>query len=517
MGKFTLLTTLTLSAAGFNKGIDGAKRQSKALSDGVKAAGSTMAGAFAPLTGIMGGLTGQLGALGSVAAGGVTAFKSMIPAINGIKTALISSGIGIIVVALGTAFSALMSYMKGTTEGAMKMQLVMGYIKGAFNAILVRVQLLGEAVSLVFEGKFKQAGEKLKEAFKGGLLQEIKDDAKEAVGYAERENKLWRTKLDFKLEEVKLENRLKDLKLIIGNNDVSAVDRQKALVEAQGIVNTLGEKRVAIATEEFNILKSKNAMGNNSREDTEKEVDLQVQITTEKNKQLDGQKELLEKQNLISAKLKTDLDNLKKETTLLPEISLEHLMPKKLDTTKLVDMEGLEIPPAVLNGWSELGALIYDADLKTSLFMTGIQSMTGIFEDMFEGTKGAFKSMVTAMLEGIKTIIDGLLAQAIAAMIAKESTKGLFGLVTASVGIAALTALWKTKVKEFASGGISQGGLALVGERGPELVNLPSGSRVFNNLESQQMLGGGDVTFRIEDTQLVGILNNYNRRKNSYR
>ena len=48
----------------------------------------------------------------------------------------------------------------------------------------------------------------------------------------------------------------------------------------------------------------------------------------------------------------------------------------------------------------------------------------------------------------------------------------------------------------MASGGVSLGGLTLVGERGPELVSMPRGSRVFSNRESQSMAvaaGGGDT------------------------
>ena len=46
------------------------------------------------------------------------------------------------------------------------------------------------------------------------------------------------------------------------------------------------------------------------------------------------------------------------------------------------------------------------------------------------------------------------------------------------------------KIPGFASGGVSRGGLAVVGERGPELVNLPNGSRVHSNADSRQMVGG---------------------------
>jgi hypothetical protein len=43
----------------------------------------------------------------------------------------------------------------------------------------------------------------------------------------------------------------------------------------------------------------------------------------------------------------------------------------------------------------------------------------------------------------------------------------------------------------FADGGISKGGMAVVGERGPELVNLPRGSRVHSNTDSKKMVSGG--------------------------
>jgi hypothetical protein len=37
------------------------------------------------------------------------------------------------------------------------------------------------------------------------------------------------------------------------------------------------------------------------------------------------------------------------------------------------------------------------------------------------------------------------------------------------------------------------GGITLVGERGPELVSLPVGSRVWSNADTRSMLGGGEA------------------------
>lgn len=45
----------------------------------------------------------------------------------------------------------------------------------------------------------------------------------------------------------------------------------------------------------------------------------------------------------------------------------------------------------------------------------------------------------------------------------------------------------------FASGGMANNGMAVVGEKGPELVSLPRGSRVHSNSNSKRMAGGGTV------------------------
>ena len=81
-----------------------------------------------------------------------------------------------------------------------------------------------------------------------------------------------------------------------------------------------------------------------------------------------------------------------------------------------------------------------------------------------------------------------------------------FGLPAMLVGIAlfALFAVGRfivNKIKDivpgFANGGVSSGGLAVVGEKGPELVNLPKGSRVHSNKDSKKMVSSGGNTINI--------------------
>lgn len=57
-----------------------------------------------------------------------------------------------------------------------------------------------------------------------------------------------------------------------------------------------------------------------------------------------------------------------------------------------------------------------------------------------------------------------------------------------------------------ATGGVSGGGMTLVGEAGPELVNLPRGSHVYNNKDSKQMASGGDIIINL-NSPVYGVDN----------
>jgi len=52
----------------------------------------------------------------------------------------------------------------------------------------------------------------------------------------------------------------------------------------------------------------------------------------------------------------------------------------------------------------------------------------------------------------------------------------------------------------FASGGDTLGGLTLVGERGPEIANLPAGTHISNNSDTRRMLGGVTNHYYIDAT-----------------
>jgi hypothetical protein len=169
--------------------------------------------------------------------------------------------------------------------------------------------------------------------------------------------------------------------------------------------------------------------------------------------------------------------------------TLESMLPNVLMPTNNIYKPGMTLP--YKTQMAEISDFLKSGEIQATLFRTAIENLGGAFEGMFAGAKGGMKGMVTATLEASRTIINALLAQAIAGVIAGESKKGLLGLITASIGIAALTALWKTKVPEFANGALAYGPIvAQVGEypgarRDPEVISPLSKLR--------DMIGGGQM------------------------
>ena len=122
-----------------------------------------------------------------------------------------------------------------------------------------------------------------------------------------------------------------------------------------------------------------------------------------------------------------------------------------------------------------------------SATMSGAAATEGA-ESVEEGAKRA--------LNAIRGIIKGYLAEALAAVVAKSLTSvpPPFSLVLAAASGAAASLLFDQLIPAFAKGtDFAPGGMALVGEKGPELVNLPRGSQVFTAPETQSMLASGNV------------------------
>lgn len=110
--------------------------------------------------------------------------------------------------------------------------------------------------------------------------------------------------------------------------------------------------------------------------------------------------------------------------------------------------------------------------------------LSGAWDDIKSGASGAWSGIASAIgdaFDGVTGKIKGIVNQAIRYV---NRLISAYNEVADTLGLGSLD-----RIPELARGTNNfRGGLALVGERGPELVALPRGSQVYPNGQTQQML-----------------------------
>jgi len=119
------------------------------------------------------------------------------------------------------------------------------------------------------------------------------------------------------------------------------------------------------------------------------------------------------------------------------------------------------------------------------------------FAESAASGEASFKSLGQAALQGAAAVIRAKLIESVASVAADAFKKfGLLGFIGATIGGGAVIGLFNKlvssiKVPGFALGtNYAPGGLALIGERGPELITLPRGSQVTPNNKLGNLVGG---------------------------
>lgn len=165
--------------------------------------------------------------------------------------------------------------------------------------------------------------------------------------------------------------------------------------------------------------------------------------------------------------------------------------------------------------------ILEEGTIQTQLFMTAISGLGDAMGQMGEEGGSAVEKMARVILSTTKQILNAYLAEAIGGIIKGETKKGLPGIITATMGVGMLLALWKSKVPALADGGIAYGPTyAQVGEypgarQDPEVISPLSKLKDIIGGTSQAFpqtmrisLGGGGSLYAYLDYRQRHI-NNY--------
>ena len=146
--------------------------------------------------------------------------------------------------------------------------------------------------------------------------------------------------------------------------------------------------------------------------------------------------------------------------------------------------------------------------------MSGMGKIVGGSAGDWLSWSASVMSAVAQALPAIEALLPALFSKAAAETVAQNASIGPFGWIAGLAAMASIIAAMATLPK-FATGGIV-GGTSYGGDR--QLVRVNSGEMILNHQQQAQLwsaissgnMGGGEVQFRIEGQQLVGVLNNYN-------
>ena len=150
-------------------------------------------------------------------------------------------------------------------------------------------------------------------------------------------------------------------------------------------------------------------------------------------------------------------------------------------------MERIEL---IIGGLGKLAFSIVFGAIKFMLIVGGA-AIALLFGALFGFLFGQVDSGLSA---GQKLL--GLVKNIILVFLAYKMIWTIWSAYMASGGWAVpflylLGILLASAIPGFADGGVSSGGLAIVGERGPEMVHLPKNSRVVSNQQSNNILSSG--------------------------
>ena len=231
-------------------------------------------------------------------------------------------------------------------------------------------------------------------------------------------------------------------------------------------------------------------------------------------------------ENKVEAQIKNlqkVIDKVKELTAItkiseFPQFNIDMGLPEKFKKpsgwAKAIETDWTSSSNLYKGDWEEQARIIeqYNRNLETTRNI--IDRLDKTFVALFTNIGGGFKGMIDAMLDSFKLLVAQLAAKA-----------AIFGLLQllmpgSTLAVHTLTNLRKfIGVPGFANGtNFAPGGLSIVGERGPELVNLPRGSQVipnFNNLGFPQY--EERLVAEVTGDQIAFMLQRKARKSNSFR
>jgi len=244
------------------KDLNGQSATLKQGMQGLSGVTQIFGGAVGDLFGKLQGATDQMGKLTNVFRSSTSSIGGSSKALRIFKVALASTGIGLLIIALGS----LVSYFTNTQRGADKVSKALAGLKAGVAVIVDRFSSLGEGLIALFKGDFSEAGAIFKKAV-SGIADEISREAKEAVSLENRLQKLEQREIQLIEVQAKRRAEIEKMKLLAQENFENADKAANYISRAIELERQQANEQIAIAKERASIIKANVGLGESMNED----------------------------------------------------------------------------------------------------------------------------------------------------------------------------------------------------------------------------------------------------------
>ena len=211
-----------------------------------------------------------------------------------IKMGIASTGIGLLVIAIG----ALVSHFTNTKKGAEQLQVALKSVGAAISVVKDRISDIGGAIIKVFKGDIKGAIEDAKGAVTG-FGEQVQKNVKQMAELTKASQALRDSNRELNVETARRRAEVEALKFVAEDTTKSENERLQAAEKAFRLENELLQMRVVNATENLRIISEEVAANKSKAEDLDELAQAEIDLFNIQQESITKQIELNNKINGI--------------------------------------------------------------------------------------------------------------------------------------------------------------------------------------------------------------------------
>lgn len=527
---------LTADLRNYQKNLNTAQREAKQFKNNIKTELGNVKGLFSDL------MAGDFTDLPRFFQGATLAAGGFAKGLNGVKIALIATGIGALIVGLGTAIAAVTKYFKGTEEGQIVFAKVMNKIKAYTTPIIDILGTLGKSIVLLFQGKFSEAWDTAAGSIKKAA-DNIKLNKENLTELNALEETIFAKRRKVKDLEAQNEADIAELRNKANDEETyNASQRMGFISQAIKLEKELGAAKIDLANTEYRLAKLKDDQGENTAEETDATLELQREALRIQKETDTGLRRMLEKQQSIGKEVKAEITAREQLAARMAEQAdskrYTSIETRKVDYrfgTSEVDTKTLGNMGSFLDSNTEkvkkykeqLYELNETQQTVVDSVTNGFNMMAGSIVDSLGLADSGFQGFIKNMLKTVTQLISMMLAQSLANAISGATASGagtgplaIFTtpafIATAIGGVMAAFAA----IPKFNNGGVVQGA-SMFGDK--KLIRVNSGEEILTRTDPRHRYNNKTATaqpaYLPADVKLMDdhILISYQRAQNRQR